>query len=234
MSAVADYSAREHYRGDVAARYDEERSTDRKWQLEQELMSRLIAELPRGSSILDVPFGTGRYLDSYERGGHRVLGLDISGDMMRAARPSPAIAGMVIGDVTRIPLADRSVDHVVSTRLMNWLPPDVFAQAIGEIARVARHGVILGIRESERLRAEHLPELWRELSATPRASLRRVLRPLLRREHAIRLHPIRAVRAAFAEHRLEIAGCARIDEGTAFSRRAFHHAPLTTYVLRVA
>ncbi len=228
------YSARQHYRGDVADRYNDERVGDLKWELEQQVMARLIGALPRGVSILDVPLGTGRYLPFYERGGHHVVGLDVSGDMMRQARLGTTLIGALIGDVTRIPLADRSVDYVVSTRLMNWLPPDVFARAIAEIARVARQGVLLGIRESERVRRDHLPAIWQEFSATPRASLRRVLRPLLRRQHAILVHPMGSVHAELARHRLEIVDRVQIDEGTAFSRRAFYHSPLHTYVLRVA
>lgn len=228
------YSARQHYRGDVAERYNDERVGDLKWELEQKVMARLIGELPQRASILDVPLGTGRYLPFYERGGHRVIGLDVSGDMMRQARLGATLIGALIGDVTRIPLADRSVDYVVSTRLMNWLPPDVFARAIAEIARVARVGVLLGIRESERVRLDHLSAIWHEFSAAPRASLRRVLRPLLRRQHAILVHPMSSVRAELARNRLEIVDRVQIDEGTAFSRRAFYHSPLQTYVLRVA
>ncbi len=231
---MTDYPARLHYRGDVADRYVEERSDDRKWQLEQEVMARLIGELPRGTSILDVPLGTGRYLPFYERGEHRVIGLDISADMMRKAGAGDALAATVLGDVTAIPLADRSVDYVVSTRLMNWLPAPLLDRAIAELARVARSGVILGIRQCERIRIDHLPALWREVSASPRASLRRVVRPLVRRGNAIILHPSDLVRELLARNQLSVVDDVVIDEGTAFSRRAFHYAPLHTYVLRVA
>lgn len=231
---MTDYSAREHYQGEVANRYLEERTGDRKWKLEQELMARLIGALPRGSSILDVPLGTGRYLPFYERGGHHVIGLDVSKDMMKQAEVGETLTAAVLGDVTSIPLADHAVDHVVSTRLMNWLPAPVFTRALAEIARVARHGVILGIRECEPVRVEHLSAALREFAGSPRASLRRILRPLVRRNHAIILHPTSFVRSELAKHRLQVVDCTRIDEGTAFSRRAFHHAPLHTYVLRVA
>jgi ubiquinone/menaquinone biosynthesis C-methylase UbiE len=257
--APAAYPARHRYQGEVAERYLEHRAGDRKWRLEQEVMQRLIAALPPGSAILDLPIGTGRYLELYAAGGHRVVGLDISPDMLRLSRDgagADAIAGLVRGDAAAIPLRDGAVDYVVSTRLMNWFPAPVFARAVAELARVASRGLVLGVREVQRIALPQLPAMGRELASEPVASFRRLLRPFKERGVArldaarralglpggadrdrppgIILHGAADVRAAFAASRLAVEDVVTIDERTAFSRRPLAYAPLRVYVLRRA
>ncbi|MBA2543844.1 MAG: class I SAM-dependent methyltransferase [Deltaproteobacteria bacterium] len=228
---MTDYFAKDRYRGTVAERYNDERAGS-KWELEQRVMERALDDVPRGSSVLDVPLGTGRYLPFYAHRGHRVVGLDISTDMLREARHANVQVPLspIRGDVTAIPLRSGAVDYVVSTRLMNWLPEVALFGAVEEMARVASKGVILGIREIDRLELGQVREAVTELVRAPRKSLKRLLRPL--RGNSIVLHSSAVVHAAFARAKLRVIEMHLIEEDTAFSRRLFHYAPLRTYVLR--
>jgi SAM-dependent methyltransferase len=148
------YPARSRYQGEVAARYVERRAGSRKWAREQSALQAVVAGLAPGTTILDVPLGTGRFLDFYARAGCRVLGLDISQDMMAVARDADgheSLRALVQGDAASIPLRDRCVDYVVCTRLSNWLPPPVLARAVSEFARIARRGLVIEARVGRRL-----------------------------------------------------------------------------------
>ena len=144
------YTAKYHYQGETARGYVGRRSGSLKWRREQDLIARLLGRLPRGSSIVDVPFGTGRFLVAYATHGHVVYGLDISSDMLveaRRAHPgTSSVAGLIQGDAESLPLADGAVDYVLCTRLLNLTPFSVVSAAVSEFSRIARKGVILEVR----------------------------------------------------------------------------------------
>lgn len=70
------------YHGEVAQGYDAKRKDDAKWTVEQRVIESTLADLPAGSSILDVPVGTGRFIPFYLAHGFNFIGADISGDML--------------------------------------------------------------------------------------------------------------------------------------------------------
>ena len=147
------YQARAHYTGDVASDYVRARAHDPKWQREQRAMRLALAALPSGRVILDVPFGTGRFAEFYLAGAHSVVGADVSGDMLAQAAADQHVRALaprlLRADAERLPLADASVDCVVCTRLLNWVPADVVARMLGEFRRVARSELLLQIRVAE-------------------------------------------------------------------------------------
>ena len=65
---MSNYLAKIQYRGGVAVEYDERRSSSDKWRREIEIIESIVAEFEEGLSILDVPMGTGRFLQCYEKG----------------------------------------------------------------------------------------------------------------------------------------------------------------------
>jgi ubiquinone/menaquinone biosynthesis C-methylase UbiE len=200
---MSSYEAKRHYRGSVAANYVRARAADPKWRREQETMREVLARLPRGRLILDVPFGTGRFAEYYAAGGHRILGTDISRDMLAQSRAGDAVRALapalVQADAERLPLRDGSVDYVVCSRLFNWIPAPVAATMLGEFRRVAREGIILGVRVGEPLPA---PAFARQVVSTivqaPQQSAIRVARATARRGRALatglldRVSPARA------------------------------------------
>jgi len=104
-----------------------------------------VAEVaPEGAAVLDVGTGPGVLLAELARlrPDLRVTGVYLSPDMITAARrnltPYGARATAQVGDVTNLPLADRSFDLIVSSlSLHHWDDPQA---AIPELARVLRPG----------------------------------------------------------------------------------------------
>ena len=81
-----NYTAKTHYKGNVAKSYLNNRTRSLKWRTEQNLMSKMISNLPKGSWILDIPVGTGRLLPFYAKGNYPVYGMDISKEFVLTMR----------------------------------------------------------------------------------------------------------------------------------------------------
>jgi ubiquinone/menaquinone biosynthesis C-methylase UbiE len=149
------YHARYSYQGKTAARYDRKRSKRKKWKREMGVLQKLATGFEPGTSILDIPLGTGRFLEFYKDSRHTVYGIDISWDMLQEARERVLALGsnhnrddvyLMIGEAEHIPMRDRSIDYVVCIRLLNWVTKPIFKDIIKEFHRVARKGIIIGFR----------------------------------------------------------------------------------------
>ena len=88
---------------------------------------RLLGLAP-GSVVLDLACGPGELLELLHAGGYRGIGIDLSAGMLAAARSRPIL---VQGDAARLPVADASVDGIVSGFAMRNFASlaDVFAEA---------------------------------------------------------------------------------------------------------
>jgi ubiquinone/menaquinone biosynthesis C-methylase UbiE len=143
---------RERYRGERARNYDRERVGSAEWQREQAVVESFLhnSELQPDDVVLDIPVGTGRFLDFYKSLGCRVVGLDISEEMLEQAVVRAASldldADLRIGDITRIEADDSSAKVVVCVRILNLLGFNNFKLALGEAARVSSAYVIAGIQ----------------------------------------------------------------------------------------
>jgi SAM-dependent methyltransferase len=96
-----------------------------------------------GDVALDVGCGTGRALPALAAAAGpagRVLGLDLTPDMMAAARAAgrDRCATLVIADARRLPLAAGCADVVFTAGLVQHLPDP--GAGLAELARVARAG----------------------------------------------------------------------------------------------
>lgn len=146
------YGARLRYKGEQARRYEAQRlASERsriKWQAETATLERLLATLPTGSRLLDLPSGTGRFVRSFEAAGLTWFAGDISLDMLDELRRRPDVTKrlLVACDVECLPFPESAVDFVVSIRFFNLVPEAVVRRALGEMARVARRGVVLQVR----------------------------------------------------------------------------------------
>jgi hypothetical protein len=153
MQRTQTYDAKGYYRGPRAAQYAKRRAQDRQWHRGNAFMARMFDGLPSRQTVLDVPFGTGRFADLYVRHKHETIGVDISQDMLRASLDLPDVSELgprlVLGDAERSPFRDGSVDFIVCTRLFNWLPPNVRTIVLTELARVAVVGILLQMRVLE-------------------------------------------------------------------------------------
>jgi SAM-dependent methyltransferase len=122
----------------IAESYDSQRFAGRsgEWVNRRELA--LVRRLlPPAGRALDLACGTGRLSAALDRPGFRVVGLDVSPEMLRVARgrgPAP----MVQGDGFRLPFRDGAFDAAVALRLLFHFA-DV-GMLLGEMARVVRPG----------------------------------------------------------------------------------------------
>jgi arsenite methyltransferase len=104
------------------------------------------AQIDSGETLLDLGCGAG--IDSIlaaQRTGPtgRVIALDFLPEMLERTKTAAAEAGLanvdpVVGDIEAIPLADGSIDHVISNGVINLAPRK--ARVLVECARVLRPG----------------------------------------------------------------------------------------------
>jgi ubiquinone/menaquinone biosynthesis C-methylase UbiE len=122
----------------------------------------LLAGIPDGSSVLDVAFGTGRFVDMYLEKQMSVYGIDISEDMLTAARkalgPSYERCRIDLGSADSLPYEAGFFDLVMCFRFFGLISYGMAKRVLSEIQRVSRGTVIIRVpvRKST---APHLPPL---------------------------------------------------------------------------
>ena len=147
--------------GEIAARYD---LINRLMTLGQDLRWRRLAAdavVRAGDTVVDAGSGTGDLAFAcLEAGAARVIGVDVAAPMLAraqtkarasniAARAGFTHAGFTLGDATRLPLADGSVDVWCSAFVVRNIPDlDV---ALREALRVLRPGGRLAVLEIPRM-----------------------------------------------------------------------------------
>lgn len=147
-------AVRNRFVGGRATGYDERRSGREFWGKEHAAVRDMLLDLPRGSSVLDIPVGTGRYASIYQECGFQAVGMDTSPDMLAVARKKiDALGfhmGLCEGDVLDIDAPAEVVDAVVCTRLLNWILPAEMTRAVAEMMRVCRRRLIVSIELAAR------------------------------------------------------------------------------------
>ncbi len=142
------------YVGEVATGYDAKRVEAPKWKAEQIAIENIIDELPEGSEVLDVPVGTGRFIEAYERNNHKVTLVDLSPDMLKEAhskvtKPDLFTFGQgPIGGLDEF-MDEDSVDVAIMCRLTRWLSVEERTEAIRQLTRVARDAIVFTARVDE-------------------------------------------------------------------------------------
>lgn len=139
------------YVGATARHYEGQRAAGRQWKSEDRIVRKFLQEFPEGTRVLDVPVGTGRFLALYEEAGLAAVGIDISDAMLLIAKEKRHRFRLEKGDIFNLRLADGEFDVTVCMRFMNWLGPEDFERALGEIARVTRDAILIYIPTCTRL-----------------------------------------------------------------------------------
>ncbi len=138
--AAPEYAARTRYVGEAPVASYRERSAKRDI-AERALLAALLPERIDGL-VLDAPSGLGRMSELLVARGGRPVSLDISPDMLQAAR---ILSGRgVLGELERLPLADRALDGALCFRFLHHVPTRAQRIAIlRELSRVSRRFVVL-------------------------------------------------------------------------------------------
>jgi SAM-dependent methyltransferase len=125
----------------------------------------LATELAGRGRVLEIGVGTGQVALPLHRAGIPIMGLDLSGPMLRRLLDKAGGAapfGLVQGDATRLPLRDRAFGGVVLRWVLHLIPS--WREAVREIVRVLRpggvvlvnHGGFSGIGMDVRARMEQI------------------------------------------------------------------------------
>ena len=141
------------YYGKIAQNYEIRRAKQDWWAVENAEMAALLGLLPEGLRVLDVPFGTGRFVPLYLDRGFEVHGLDASDAMIaQAARQLGAQfeqCHTVTGTATALPFEDGAFDLLVSTRFLRDIITFSDAKlALAEFARVTSGHAIIQLGET--------------------------------------------------------------------------------------
>jgi SAM-dependent methyltransferase len=149
MIAKRTEQAAVRYRGEIATGYEARRREQPKWQAEDRIVRQMLGDLPEGTTVLDIPVGTGRFIPFYEERGFNVVGLDISSDMLAHARrkiTKPELIAVRRGDIFALETADRGVTVAVAIRILNKIGAEDVPRALKELQRVTRDMIVFNVR----------------------------------------------------------------------------------------
>jgi ubiquinone/menaquinone biosynthesis C-methylase UbiE len=143
--------AGDSYYGERAENYLATRLKQEYWHQEQEVFQEILQALPRDLRVLDVPFGTGRFVPFYLEHGFKIHGLDSSEDMIAVASKELgaefSACEVVVADALDLPFEDQYFDLIVSFRFLSHIVSASDARLIlKEFHRVCRKQVMIQLR----------------------------------------------------------------------------------------
>lgn len=119
------------YYGETAANYDSGRQHKAKWRAEIDAVGAFLTEGP----VLDVPFGTGRFVPIYQEKGLQFLGVDKSPDMLSIAQAKYPGVNAVLGSAFDLP--DGKFGTVVCVRFLEWMPVEKAKLVLNRLRKLA-------------------------------------------------------------------------------------------------
>jgi len=178
---------------------------------ERAIVDGFLARLPRGSWVVDVPCGMGRFEDLALRRGLRACGIDLNLDHVTYAAGQIASSKVlwIQGDLAALPLRSDTMAAALCIRVSYYFDDDTLAQILAGVGRVAFEvllsyrdvGSVVGQWKSIRGRTSKSPwknRTFRQISNIAEQAGLRVAHGIRRR---IRLHDMQFV------HLLKEHGC---------------------------
>lgn len=151
ITTLGDRTAKK-YRGKMASGYYKKRVKQERWMIENETVEQMLKTL-KPKSVLDMPFGEGRFIKLHREMGHDVVGVDSSGEMLALANKKlkkDDNIQLITGDARSMNFENRSYDVVVCVRFLDLIDEASMWLVLGVILRAARRGVICTIRLGEK------------------------------------------------------------------------------------
>jgi len=137
------------YYGEIAKNYLEDRVDHPKWVAEQNKMTEILDYIPDNITVLDVPFGTGRFVQEYKNKNFNVYGLELSKEMIDVFMKNNGKkydCNLYVGDASKMPFDDNKFDLVVSFRFLhNIIDYKTAKMVLKEISRVSSSKAIIEI-----------------------------------------------------------------------------------------
>lgn len=130
------------HEAEVRARFDSLHARFKREVASDDVRLRAVREVLnplRGTAVLDLGCGKGRFASRLAAEGARVIGLDLSQAMLTAATG----LSRVRGTASRLPFTDQAFDSVIAIEVIEHLPS--VEQALAEVRRVLRPGGIVAI-----------------------------------------------------------------------------------------
>jgi len=101
------------------------------------IFTRLMAPTPE-DLVLDLGSGAGTFLEAFYPWPHKIVALDVSPKKLHELREVFPAVPAVVGDATRLPFPDGSVDCVFCNALLEHIPPATRPLMAEELRRVAK------------------------------------------------------------------------------------------------
>lgn len=160
----------EAYSGDKAREYDMRRATSTRWRREVEAMQAILDQVgPR--SIVDCPFGTGRWIPQFEASGATVTGIDLSQNMLDEAVAKIAVLpadrrgayNLICQSIFDIEPKTPRPDLTVCIRFLNWVTFSDVSRALRQLTALGSPHMVVGASLVPKS-AGRLRRLWYRLS----------------------------------------------------------------------
>jgi ubiquinone/menaquinone biosynthesis C-methylase UbiE len=139
---VVQLSIREGYRL-WAASYDQEPNP--LLALEQRVARSILGPLA-GRRVIDLCAGTGRWMSIARSAGARVVGIDLTPEMLYCAARKPGCAAVAVGDLNRLPVRSACEDLAICSFGLSYVAS--VRVALREMARIARRVMISDLHPS--------------------------------------------------------------------------------------
>lgn len=147
MSVNIDTTSKK-YHGRMAETYETKRKKQQRWDQENETVERMLTKLkPR--TVLDVPCGTGRFVEVYDAlRVKRVTAVDVSDSMIRLAQrkyTKHVDVKFVCKDVRKLKV-EKKVDVSVCVRFLDLIDDVAMRQVVTKLCKVTKTAIICTIR----------------------------------------------------------------------------------------
>jgi len=141
----------EAYSGDKARNYDARRAASKRWRREVAAMEAMLADIDAGT-ILDCPFGTGRWVPQYEAAGATVTAVDLSQGMLDEAaakiadlpKERQAAYTLIRESIFDLSPSRPVPDLTVCIRFLNWVAFPDAVRALERLTALGSPHMILG------------------------------------------------------------------------------------------